>query len=70
MKDSLRLRFTGAALGALIAGSFALLAVALTVEFVAWTLGVGAAIITGLGRWYTAPPPISAQPSQPAATAA
>ena len=42
--------------------SFALLAVALTVEFVAWTLGVGAAIITGLGRWYTVPPPISVQP--------
>jgi hypothetical protein len=39
-----------------------LMAVALTVEFVAWTLGVGAAIITGLGRWYTVPPPISVQP--------
>lgn len=42
--------------------SWALLVVALTVEFVAWTMGVGAAIITGLGRWYTVPPPISVQP--------
>ena len=49
---------------------FALLEVALTVESVAWTLGVGAAIITGLGRWYTVPPPIAVQPTQPTATAA
>jgi hypothetical protein len=50
--------------------SFAVLLVALTVEFVAWTMGVGAAIITGLGRWYTVPPPIAVQPTQPTATAA
>jgi hypothetical protein len=47
--------------------SVGLLAIALTVEFVAWTLGLGAAIITGLGRWYTAPPPISVQPPPPPA---
>jgi hypothetical protein len=45
--------------------SFALLAVALTVEVVAWTIGLGAAIITGLGRWYTVPPPVSVQPPPP-----
>lgn len=45
---------------------FALLVIALTVEFVAWTMGMGAAIITGLGRWYTVPPPISVQPTPPA----
>ena len=45
---------------------FALVVVALTVEFVAWTMGLGAAIITGLGRWYTVPPPISVQPPPPA----
>ena len=45
---------------------FALLVVAMTVEFVAWTMGLGAAIITGLGRWYTVPPPISVQPAPPA----
>ncbi|HJU45071.1 MAG TPA: hypothetical protein VJ691_19745, partial [Vicinamibacterales bacterium] len=49
---------------------YVLLAVALTVEFLAWTLGVGAAIMTGLGRWYTVPPPIAVQPSQSTATAA
>jgi hypothetical protein len=50
--------------------SLSILVVALTVEFVAWTTGVGAAILTGLGRWYTAPPPIAVQPTQPTATAA
>lgn len=50
--------------------SWALIVVALSVEFVAWTVGVGAAIITGLGRWYTVPPPIAVQPPQPTATAA
>jgi hypothetical protein len=45
---------------------FAMLIVAVTVEFVAWTLGLGAAIMTGLGRWYTVPPPISVQPPPPA----
>jgi hypothetical protein len=50
--------------------SLSILVVALTVEFVAWTMGVGAAIITGLGRWYTAPPPIAVHPTQPTVTAA
>ena len=45
--------------------SLSILVVALTVEFVAWTMGVGAAIITGLGRWYTVPPPIMATPPVP-----
>jgi hypothetical protein len=43
-----------------------MLVIALTVEFVAWTLGLGAALMTGLGRWYTVPPPISVQPPPPA----
>ena len=42
--------------------AFGMLAIALTVEFVAWTVGLGAAIVTGLGRWYTVPPPIAAPP--------
>ena len=49
--------------------TYALVAVGLTVEFVAWTIGFGAAILTGLGRWYTVPPPIAAQPAPPAASA-
>lgn len=48
--------------------TFALVAFGLTVEFVAWTIGLGAAIITGLGRWYTVPPPITTHPIEPAAT--
>ena len=47
--------------------TFVLVAFGLTVEFVAWTIGVGAAIITGLGRWYTVPPPIVAPPAEPTA---
>lgn len=47
--------------------TFALVALGLTVEFVAWTIGLGAAIITGLGRWYTVPPPITAPPAAPSA---
>jgi hypothetical protein len=45
---------------------FILIATGLTVEFLAWTIGLGAALITGLGRWYTVPPPITVQPSGPA----
>jgi hypothetical protein len=44
---------------------YALLAVGFAVEFIAWTIGLGAAIITGLGRWYTAPPPITVEPPRP-----
>jgi hypothetical protein len=28
------------------------------VEYVAWTIGLGAAIRTGLGRWAVVPPPV------------
>ena len=44
--------------------------IGLTVEFIAWTMGLGAAIITGLGRWYTVPPPITAPPVDPTARSA
>jgi hypothetical protein len=44
-----------------------LVTIGLTVEFIAWTVGLGAAITTGLGRWYTVPPPITAQPIEPPA---
>jgi len=50
--------------------AFLLVSLGLTVEFIAWTMGLGAAIMTGLGRWYTVPPPIAAQPSEPSASAA
>ena len=49
--------------------AFAMMMIGLTVEFFAWTIGLGAAITTGLGRWYTVPPPITVQPSGPTASA-
>jgi hypothetical protein len=52
--------------------TFFIIAIALSVEFIAWTMGLGAAIITGLGRWYTVPPPITVEPppQQPSPSAA
>jgi len=49
--------------------TFLLMTIGLAVEFLAWTIGLGAAITTGLGRWYTVPPPITVQPSGPTASA-
>ena len=43
--------------------AFAVLMFGLAVEFVAWTIGLGAAITTGLGRWHTVPPPITTGPA-------
>ena len=45
--------------------TFLMIATGLTIEFIAWTTGVGAALITGLGRWYTVPPPITFEPPRP-----
>lgn len=39
--------------------AFGLLVAGLAIEFVAWTIGIGAALLTGLGRWHTAPPPLA-----------
>jgi hypothetical protein len=36
----------------------ALLVVGTAVEYVAWTVGLGAAMMTGLGRWAIVPPPV------------
>ena len=45
--------------------TFLMIAIGLTVEFIAWTMGLGAALMTGLGRWYTVPPPIAVDPPRP-----
>jgi hypothetical protein len=42
-------------------GSFVLSIVAGSIELIVWTIGLGAAIMTGLGRWHTAPPPITVE---------
>lgn len=41
-----------AAFGVLVAGAIA--------EFLIWTIGLGATLMTGFGRWNTTPPPIGA----------
>jgi hypothetical protein len=38
--------------------AIALLAVGAIVEFGVWTMGLGATLMTGFGRWSTSPPPI------------
>lgn len=37
--------------------TFGLLAAGITIEFIVWTIGLGATLMTGFGRWSTAPPP-------------
>jgi hypothetical protein len=69
LAPTLLARFVGLSSIGLAPLTFLLVAIGLTVEFVAWTVGLGAAIVTGLGRWYTVPPPIVAQPVDPAAPA-
>ena len=67
---TLAARLIGVAPEPLPLGAFALLMVGLAIEFLAWTIGLGAAIMTGLGRWHTVPPPIIVQPDRkPAASA-
>ena len=58
MGPTLAARFIGVGPDALRPGAFALLMFGLAVEFLAWTVGLGAAILTGLGRWHTVPPPL------------
>lgn len=52
-------RMMGVASGPWGGGSFALSVIGMSVEFLVWTVGFGAAIMTGLGRWHTTPPPIA-----------
>jgi len=49
--------------------TWVLVAIGLTMEFIAWTIGLGASITTGFGRWYTVPPPITVHPVDPPAPA-
>jgi hypothetical protein len=51
-------RFVGVAPAPIRISSFALLATGVVIEFVVWTIGLGAALMTGFGRWSTAPPPV------------
>ncbi len=42
-------------------GSLALTVFGASIELLVWTIGFGAAIMTGLGRWHTTPPPIGVE---------
>lgn len=60
MGPTIAARLIGVGPEALRPAAFALLMLGLAVEFVAWTVGLGATILTGLGRWHTVPPRITA----------
>lgn len=55
-------------LGLLTPLHWALLSAGLFLEFVIWTIGLGAALMTGFGRWSTTPPPVP--PPAPSGTLA
>jgi len=59
MGPTMAARLLGIGPDALRPAAFAMLIIGLAVEFLAWTIGLGAAIVTGLGRWHTVPPPIA-----------
>ena len=63
-------RLIGVAPDPLRWAAFGLLAFGVLVEFVVWTIGLGATLMTGFGRWSTVPPPppaaVSAQGILPA----
>lgn len=58
-------RLAGVGPEALRAIAVALLVVGTVVEYVAWTVGLGAAVMTGLGRWAVVPPPVPPAPPLP-----
>lgn len=70
MGPTLAARIIGVGPDALRPVAFAILMFGLAVEFLAWTVGLGAAILTGLGRWHTVPPPIATGPAPSATSAA
>jgi hypothetical protein len=51
-------RFVGVAPWPMRMAGFGLLAAGITIEFVVWTIGLGATLMTGFGRWSTVPPPL------------
>jgi hypothetical protein len=48
--------------------AFAVLVAGVTFEFLIWTIGLGAALMTGFGRWNTAPPPLPEPSDLPVVT--
>lgn len=58
-------RLVGVAPGLLSPVTWSLLAIGTAIEYVAWTVGLGAAVLTGLGRWAVVPPPVPPPMSAP-----
>lgn len=54
-------RILGVAPGVGVAG-FLLLLTGVVLEFVVWTIGLGATLLTGFGRWSSVPPPVPPPP--------
>ena len=54
-------RLLGVAPAPLRLAAFGLLVTGVTAEFLVWTTGLGATLLTGFGRWNTAPPPLDAR---------
>ena len=50
-------RMVGVAPQPLQWAAFGLLAFGIVIEFIIWTIGLGATLMTGFGRWSTVPPP-------------
>jgi hypothetical protein len=55
-------RLIGVAPDSLRWATVGLLTVGIGIEFVFWTVGLGATLMTGFGRWSTAPPPAPPMP--------
>jgi hypothetical protein len=53
-------RLLGVAPEPLRVAAFGLLVTGLIIEFLVWTIGLGATLMTGFGRWAPPPPPIPA----------
>jgi hypothetical protein len=58
-------RFVGIAPAPIRYTAFGILMIGLLLEFVVWTMGLGATLMTGFGRWSTAPPPVPPAPPVP-----
>jgi hypothetical protein len=53
-------RFAGVGPWPIRTAGIGLLMIGITIEFIVWTIGLGATLMTGFGRWSTVPPPIPA----------
>jgi hypothetical protein len=61
-------RLLGVAPEPLRLAAFAVLIAGITIEFLVWTVGLGAALMTGFGRRNIVPPPLRAPDNLPAIT--